>query len=486
MDLFTNQKRAVKRGPNEGPSHHHSMSRRGLLCASAALLAAACNPESQTETPALLPDDPVGRARGGAGNTPLPPARKFQIYAAELRERAAGRDVSLVDLDTLDANISAVKSQLGSAFALRLVTKSLPSLALLEYMMKEAGTNRLMAFSEGLLRALLERFGTGVDILLGRPSPVEAAQRTFAESPAAAAKVRWLIDTRERMLEYRDLAVAQKQTIRVAVEIDVGLRRGGARTVTELLDMLDVIAKNPDDLSFAGFMGYDGHVPFAPPGFSSDKEFEAVHERYSDFVQAATDAYPGLFGGDLVMNTGGSGTYYRYVDGLSTPANEIAMGSAFLLPAHFADLATLGLVAAAFQASPILKRIEPAELPFAEGYLPMLAKSDPSLEVSYYMVGGGFAGDLVYPDGLVPNPYMPESDGVKNLMTNQTLRNGPKALPLGVGDFVFYQPWEAGSLVWLSALEVFRNGELKERWATFQEGCLKGCGGAQLSAAPTK
>ena len=41
MDLFTNQKRAVKRGPNEGPSHHHSMSRRGLLCASAALLAAA-------------------------------------------------------------------------------------------------------------------------------------------------------------------------------------------------------------------------------------------------------------------------------------------------------------------------------------------------------------------------------------------------------------------------------------------------------------
>lgn len=224
-------------------------------------------------------------------------------------------------------------------------------------------------------------------------------------------------------------------------------------------------------------------MPFAPPGFDSDTEFAAVHERYSDLVQAASEAYPALFEGQPVMNSGGSMTYHRYTDELSTPVNEIAMGSGFVLPAHFLALSGTGLRPACFLASPILKRIDPAEVPFAEGYLPYLAQTNPDLEIAFYMVGGAFPGDLVFPEGLIPNPFMPDSDGVKNLMTNQALRNGSSDVPLGVGDFVFYHPWEGGGMVWLSMLEVLRDDVIVDRWATFREGCVKGCG-APRSVGP--
>lgn len=469
MDPTRIEERRENRGSRgEGPD---GMSRRHLLAGAAALLAGSCAPEG--------PKGPMSdeRSLGTAKSAlTLPTPEQFGAWNLELREKAPGRDVTVLNLDAVDHNVGVVKGLLGPGIALRIVTKSLPSLELIAYLMEKAGTRRLMAFSEGMLRALIDRFGSRVDILLGRPAPVEAAQRAFADGRSATRNVRWLVDTKERLLEYKELADTLPHPLRIAVEIDVGMRRGGPRTVTELLEMLEILANHPGQLRFVGFMGYDGHVPFAPPGFDSDTEFAAVHDRYSTFVLAGMDAYPELFEGSPVFDSGGSMTFHRYGADLMSPVNEIAMGSGFLLPAHFADLSSTGLLPAVFQASPVLKRVDPAEVPFAEGYLPYLAQTDPNLEISFHMVGGGFPGDVVFPEGLIVNPFMPESDGVKNLMTNQTMRNGSSDVPLGRGDFIFYHPWEGGALVWLSSMEVLKSDEITERWATFQEGCLKGCG----------
>jgi D-serine deaminase-like pyridoxal phosphate-dependent protein len=94
------------------------------------------------------------------------------------------------------------------------------------------------------------------------------------------------VDTKARLAEYCDLAHTLGDPLAIAIEIDVGLRRGGARNPAELLEMLDILARQRNRLRFTGLMGYDGHVPFAPPGFDSDAEFAAVHERYMGFVQA--------------------------------------------------------------------------------------------------------------------------------------------------------------------------------------------------------
>jgi Alanine racemase, N-terminal domain len=325
--------------------------------------------------------------------------------------------------------------------------------------------DRVMAFSEGMLTAILEEFGDSLDVLLGRPMPVEGARRVLARCPGAR-RVHWLVDTPERMASYASLADARRERLDVAVEIDVGMRRGGALDSSALLSILQVLEAHPDRLRFSGFMGYDGHVPAAQSfGFDADTEFAAVHARYDELVRAGARANPRLFGREPIYNSGGSGTYFRYTDEFSaTPVNDVALGSAFLLPADFDDLRALGHLPASFLASPVLKKIDPAEVPFALGYLPSLAESNPSLQVAFFMVGASFPGDIVAPEGLVQNPFIPGAGVVRNLLPNQMLMNGSRSVPLSVGDFVFHRTWEGDGLAWL------RGGAIAGEWETFREG----------------
>lgn len=467
-------------------------SRRQWLVASAAVVAGsvvACGDTggaggnavcaSGEGAPAGLPPSDSDRCTDQIDSpTPAPDDDRFEAFNAELKSKAGGRESALVDLDAVDHNLKRVGAMLGSNIALRLVTKSLPSIQLLEHMMITACTNRVMAFSEGMVRDLLCRWGADIDILLGRPATVEAAARTFATLDTRASgasnpagNVRWLIDTAERMSEYSALADERGAPIDVCVEIDVGLRRGGALNDEELLDILAVIDQS-SFLRFTGFMGYDGHVPFAPTGASPDREFDSVQQRYADFIAAGRDAFPALFDGPLVYNSGGSRTYHRFTDDLNTPVNEIAMGSGFFYPLNFADLPETELRRATFLASPVLKKIDPAEIPYAPGFLPRLAEDDPNLEVSFYLVGGGFPADLIHPEGLVPNEVTSTTEGVNNLLSNQAQWLGSRQVPLEVGDFVFYHPWEGDGIRWLSRLDVFSQGELVDQWSTFQPGIV--------------
>ncbi|MBW1879568.1 MAG: hypothetical protein JRJ84_14495, partial [Deltaproteobacteria bacterium] len=75
---------------------------------------------------------------------------------AELRQVVPGTNVALVDLDALDHNADRIRGQVGEQVALRLVTKSLPSLELLAYVADRVQTRRLMVFSEPYLDALLQ------------------------------------------------------------------------------------------------------------------------------------------------------------------------------------------------------------------------------------------------------------------------------------------------------------------------------------------
>lgn len=410
--------------------------------------------------------------------TIAPDAERFVAWNHVLKAEAAGRESAFVDLDAVDHNLQRIGGRLGSRIDLRLVAKSLPCLPLLEYMMKTAGTNRIMAFAEGMVRELLLRFGDRVDILLGRPAARGALERTFKaldelehqENPAT--QVRWLVDTEARLGDYRRFAEQRGEPIRVAVEIDVGLRRGGARDEAELFAMLDMIAGS-SQLGFAGFMGYDGHVPFAPEDLTPEVELARVQERYARFVDAARDAFPGLFDAPLVFNSGGSRTYHDYVDALDTPVNEVAVGSAFFFPSHFHDLDDTALRGASFFATPILKRTDPAETPFDESFLPGVAADNENVEVAFYMTTGDFPGSRIYPDGLTQNldPSRPERPPrLVNMLPNQGRWWGPRRLRLDEGDFVFYQPWEADAIRWLDRLDVFRGTALIDQWETFQPG----------------
>ena len=467
-------------------------SRRSWIATSAALVAgslAACNARSREASsaddampspgetpPAALPSFDAERRTGQLTSTVGPEEDRFVAWNEALRASAAGRESAFVDLDAVDHNLKMVGGQLGSKFGLRLCDKSLPSLPLLEYMMLAAGTNRIMAFSEQMVGDLLARFGSGVDILLGRPASVDALARTFATldevgGPNPAGSVRWLVDTPERMQQYAAFAAERGEAIGISVEIDVGLHRGGARNADQLRAMLRTIAES-EFLRFTGFMGYEGHVPFVPLDRGSPAaEFEAVQRRYAEFVSVGREAYPALFEGPLVFNSGGSRTYHSYTDDLDTPVNDVAMGSVFFYPSNFHNLPETGLRTATFFATPVLRRLDPAETYPDASYLPGLAAAQPDFAVWYVMVSGGFPGDRHRPRGLVPSPTATgDPTRIVNMLPNQGRWLGAHDVPLDVGDFIFFQPWEADAVRWLAYLDVFRGGELVDQWPTFQPG----------------
>ena len=464
-------------------------SRRRLMAGSAALLAgsltACTTADSQmaatraasTVQPLALPSFSSQRCTDRLTASVGQEGQRFQAWNGALREAAAGRESAFVDLDAVDHNLRLIGEGLSAKIGLRLCAKSLPSLQLLEYIMVAACTNRIMAFSEGMVRDLLLRFGSDVDILLGRPATADALARTFAtldkhgEGPNPAGGVRWLVDTTASMNRFAAFAAERDEQIHVSVELDVGLHRGGARNVEQLLAMLKII-DDSRHLNFSGFMGYEGHVPFVSLDVSSPaEEFVAVQQRYTNFVDASREAYPALFERPLVFNSGGSRTYHYYTDELETAVNEVALGSAFFYPGNFHNLPEKALRTATFFATPVLRRLDPAELYPDPDYLPRLAASRPELEVWYVMVSGGFPGDLHYPKGLVSSPTSAGDPGrIVNMMPNQGRWLGARDLPLAIGDFIFYQPWEADAVRWLAYLDVFRGGELVDQWPTFQPG----------------
>jgi len=134
-------------------------------------------------------------------------------------------------------------------------------------------------------------------------------------------------------------------------------------------------------------MGYDGQVPFAPPGADPTRELQSVQQRYADFVAAGSSAYPSMFEGPLVYNSGGSRTYHYYTDELDTPVNEVAMGSAFFYPSDFSNIPEKDLRHATLLATPVLKRIDPAEAPFAPGFLSVRGLPFLSLCALYLLIG---------------------------------------------------------------------------------------------------
>lgn len=400
---------------------------------------------------------------------------EFAILNNELKAHHAGASAGIIDLDALDYNLNFVTGQLGNNFKLRLTTKSLPSIELLKYLMDKAHTNRLMVFSEPFIAELLTRFdGDSIDMLLGKPLPVEALGRLKAYK--GWNNISWLVDTKERLNDYLLFAKRENVKLKLSVEIDVGLHRGGLQTTEELADVVKTLQQNTQYAQLTGLMGYDGHVPYVPFYINKEKAikkaFVNVQHCYSAFADELKKHYDPAFISTLTFNGGGSKTYFYYPQYREiTAVNDIAMGSGFLAPTEFPELLVLGHKPALYLAGPVLKKIETEKLPHAEILSGMVNMWNPNIKVSYYMLGGGWAGEPVAPTGLRKNPFWDSDDkNFMNQLPNQALLSSSDQNNLHVGDFVFYQPWEGDGMLEFKNLLLFRQNKIIGEWETYRGG----------------
>lgn len=403
----------------------------------------------------------------------------YPPYFAKLNQaikaQRPGASAGIIDLDRLDSNMLCVRQILGKDFKLRLVTKSLPSLDLLRYLMQTGNTNRLMVFSEPFIAEILNTFDAdSLDILLGKPLPADALPRLSTNK--GFGTINWLVDTKERLNEYLAFAKKDSTPLKLSLEIDVGLHRGGFETMQQFDEAIEIIQQNKQYLQLTGLMGYDGHVPYVPFYINKqraiNKAFVNVQNSYTQFVEELKKHYDPAFISTLTFNGGGSHTYYYYPKFKNlTPVNDIAMGSGFLAPEQFSDLNKLGHQPALFLSSPVLKKIESSLLPHAEKISPLVNLWDPNLKVSYYMLGGGWPGEPVAPAGIKKNYFWDENDlGYTNLLPNQSILSSSDENNLNVGDFVFYHAWEGDGMLSFNKIELYRQGKIVGEWNTYKGG----------------
>jgi D-serine deaminase-like pyridoxal phosphate-dependent protein len=373
------------------------------------------------------------------------------VLSDALQDAGLFRPTLVIDRRRLDANIALAKAALQpSGLALRVVVKSLPAHGLLDAVASGAATDRFMVFSGAMLEEMA-RAHPDADYLMGKPLPVaQAAQSLGAIGPVSP---QWLIDTRERLAQYAELARARATPMRISLEIDVGLHRGGFTTAADVAAAVD--AAQQAGLVVSGLMGYDPHVPKTP---DAARAYTAAQRAYAAAKSVLADKL-GEVAKSLVYNGAGSPTVMLHTEG--TAANEVAVGSAFVKPTDF-DLKTLdGFVPAAFIATPVIKALARTEIPSLEAATGIFRLFDPKTTQAFFIHGGHWLAKPESPAGLQYSPLFGRS-------SNQELLTGGADVALKPDDTVFFRPTQSEAVfLQFGAIAVFDGERIAEMWPTF-------------------
>ncbi|GLQ78314.1 alanine racemase [Mesorhizobium huakuii] len=371
----------------------------------------------------------------------------FAALAEALKTAGIFQPCLLLDLDRLDGNIALVKARLDPNLAVRLVDKSLACLPLLSHIGKKLGTDRFMTFHPPISAAVLEAF-PGADLLYGKPMPVEAARAALVRGGNGWSRVCWLIDSDERLAEYGALATELDIELRIAFEIDVGLHRGGFASPQTLSKALSALASHKR-LHCEGVMAYEAHAPHIPGLFGGPaKALAQASERVAAFVAR--------LGPDQrrILNIGGSKTALLHHGGI---ANEVSMGSAFVLPSDFDTAGLDGFQPAAFIATPILKVVEPM-LPGPPAVTRLLQALGRFPRKGCYLYGGKWMAEPVFPEGMKTNGLLGQS-------SNQQFMGLPADSVARPGDYAFLRPTQSEAVLQqFGPIAVLAGGRIVDRW----------------------
>lgn len=395
-------------------------------------------------------------------NSGAPYSNYFNTLNQALKRNGAYRPTLLIDLNQLDKNIDATTALVNPNAAYRVVVKSVPSPDLLKYVMTRANTNKLMVFHQPFLNYVAEHFQQS-DVLMGKPMPVKSAAHFYRELSLDSkfdhqAKLQWLIDSQERLEQYLTLAKQQNISIRVNIEIDVGLHRGGLTEPAQLDSLLALIDAHPEHLEFSGFMGYDPQVVKFPPIIkSAETAYAESQQVYQSFLDRLRSIKPAIDLGPLCLNGAGSPTLAMHQK--STVANDLSAGSCLVMPSDF-DIPTLAqFQPACFIATPVLKNIDGTHLPGLERFSAMMSAWNPNRQQTYFIYGGKWMANYESPQGLTANSIFGES-------SNQQIVNGSSNVGLHVDDHVFLRPHQSEAVfLHFGALQTFRGAEFDVSWA---------------------
>ena len=420
------------------------MNRRGFLITAAA-----------ASTGAILALKP--------SNEGAPYSQYFADINTLLKTSGPAKPNLVVDLDIVDHNINELLNVIPPKAKYRIAVKSIPSPQFVSYVMEKANTNRLMVFHQPFLNHIADSL-PNADVLLGKPMPVRAAECFYKTLPVNTKfnhedQLQWLIDTPQRAVQYLSLAKALNLKMRLNLEIDVGLHRGGLTSYEQLDTILALIEANANHLQFSGFMGYDPQIVKFPEIVKTvEQAYIESQSIYQGFVEYIDKHYPHIDIEKLCLNGAGSPTIPVHDD--RTILNDMTAGSCLVKPIQF-DIPQLEeFKAAAFIATPVLKKLDGIRIPGLEGLSGLMSLWNPNRQQTFFIYGGKWKAEYFSPEGLIDNPIYGSS-------TNQIMVNSSHATSLDVDDFVFLRPVQSefvflqfGDLITLRKQTIFQTWDI--------------------------
>ena len=344
----------------------------------------------------------------------------------------------VVDLDAFDAN-AADLARRAAGTPIRVATKSLRVPSLVAQALEHPGFHGVLAYS--LREALwLHAQGVSDDVVMGYPTVDRAALARLTGDVDAAAAVTLMVDD-VAQLDVVDEVRASDVTVRVALDVDAGLRIGSAHVgpkrsplhdVGQVLDLARAVVARPG-FALVGAMTYEGQVAGVPDDVPDQRARSLVVRRIkqasvSQLAHRRAEVSAALRElADLeLFNAGGSGSIESSAGDPSV--TEVTAGSGLLVPGLFDHYRSFEPRPAAYFALPVVRR-----------------PADDCVTVA----GGGLIASGPTGKDRSPLPWAPPGlhlTGLEGAGEVQTPLVGPGAATLRIGDLVWFRHAKSGEV----------------------------------------
>ncbi len=347
--------------------------------------------------------------------------------------------IAVVDLDAFDANAADLVRR-AAGKPVRVASKSLRVPELVARALGHDGFSGVLAYT---VAEALHLFETGIsdDVVVAYPSVDPRALDLLLGSPGAAAAITLMVDDVAHLDAVDAVRRGAGVEVRVAIDVDAGLRVGGQHVGPKrspLYDAAAVTALARSVVARPGFvlvgaMTYEGQVAGVPDDVPGQRTRSLLVRRLKQASVAqlevrrreVVDALADLV--DLEFwNGGGSGSVESTV--ADPVVTEVAAGSGLLVPGLFDHYQSFTPRPAAFFGLRVSRK--------------------PSPTLATVHAGGLIASGPVGED-RAPLPWAPPGlhlTGLEGAGEVQTPLTGHPAAMLGIGDLVWFRHAKSGEL----------------------------------------
>ena len=376
----------------------------------------------------MTPPDPVRDALWSRLNT-----------AVAALAPAPPTPIMVVDLDAFDANADDLVRR-AAGKPIRVASKSVRVPPLLRRVLAHEGYHGILSFT---LREALWLYEQSVsdDLVVAYPTVDREAITQLVRSPAAASAITLMVDDVAHLDLVDSVRSSRAVQVRVAVDIDAGLRVGGQHVgpkrsplydTADVVELVRAVADRPG-FHLAGVMTYEGQIAGVPDTVPTQKARSLIVRRLKtasvtqlevrrqEIAEALADVAKLEF-----WNAGGSGSVDTTT--LDPVVTEIAAGSGLLVPGLFDHYEAFEPRPAAFFGLRVARR-----------------PSDQMVTVH----GGGFVASGPAGKDRLPIPWAPSGlhlSGLEGAGEVQTPLTGPGVPRMRIGDLVWFRHAKSGEL----------------------------------------